>query len=305
MRSLRLITLSLAAVVLRLACAASIPSPSHTAIFDPGAQKAAARTTSSTPAITPEPQPPDTFDGLAISKRETTAAARTVTVAAVLPSTAPEYSSYSLFTSAVLNSTNFFRRDHNATVATWNATLAKFADDYLANDTDCTFAHSGGPYGENLAVGYQSVHGAIDGWGNERREYNFKNPGFTEETGHFSQLVWKTSVTVGCGRRLCGGKAQGEKSTGWFLACEYWPRGNIIGQFAEEVQKQAAQATGGAGSGTGNSSNSGNNNAGSSPAAEEYGSRPSSGVIIGAMVVLFIITAAFIVDVRVNIQDRD
>ena len=290
---------------LHLVCAASIPSPPHIVIFDPGAQTAAARTASSTPTITPEPQPPDTSDGPALEKRTTIAAARTVTVAAVLPSTAPEYSSYSLFTSAILNSTNFFRREHNASVATWNATLAMFADDYLANDTDCTFAHSGGPYGENLAVGYQSVHGAVDGWGNERKEYNFKHPGFTEETGHFSQLVWKTSVTVGCGRRLCGGKAQGEKSTGWFLACEYWPRGNIIGQFAEEVQGKVAQAIGGAGSGSGNSSSSGSSSTGSSPAAEGYGNRPSSGVIIGAMVVLFIITAAFVVDVRVNIKDRD
>ncbi|CAK7210984.1 hypothetical protein SEUCBS140593_001014 [Sporothrix eucalyptigena] len=236
------------------------------------------------PAVTPDPQPPDI---LAVRNAATTAVAKTITVAASLPSTAPEYVSDQLFTSAILNSTNFFRREHNATAAIWNTTIAHFADEYLANDTDCTFAHSGGPYGENIAVGFQSVHGAVDAWGDERSLYNYNDPGFSEATGHFTQLVWKNSTTVGCGRKLCGGKADGEKSTGWFLVCEYWPRGNIIGQFAQEVGRQI-NGTGSGGDGE------------PSVAA----GRPAVGVITAAIIVFLSLAAAFVNDMRLTLADE-
>lgn len=61
-------------------------------------------------------------------------------------------------------------------------------------------------------------------------EYNYSDPNFTEETGHFTQLVWKNTTTVGCGSRLCGER-------GWYLVCEYWPRGNVIGEFGDQVDR--------------------------------------------------------------------
>ncbi|CAK7231600.1 hypothetical protein SBRCBS47491_007988 [Sporothrix bragantina] len=233
------------------------------------------------PVITPGSQPLDRLLALR-------AAATTITVAAPLPSSAPEYVSDKIFTSAILNSTNFFRSEHNATAIVWNATIARFADEYLTNDTDCTFAHSGGPYGENIAVGYQSVQSAVDAWGNERSEYNYNSPGFTEATGHFTQLVWKDSLTVGCGRKLCGGKADGSKSTGWFLVCEYWPRGNVIGQFAQEVGRQT-NGTGSDGDGE------------PSIAA----GRPAAGVIMAAVIVFLLISVAFVNDIRLTLAEDD
>lgn len=62
----------------------------------------------------------------------------------------------------------------------------------------------------------------------EAQDYNYSRPGFSEQTGHFTQLVWKDTTTVGCGRRLCG-------TRGWYLVCEYWPRGNVVGEFSDEV----------------------------------------------------------------------
>lgn len=235
---------------------------------------------------TPDPRPPDHK----AVRNAAPAAATTVTVAASLPSTAPEYVSDQLFMSAMLNSTNFFRREHNATAVVWNATIAAFADSYLANDTDCTFAHSGGPYGENIAVGFQSVHGAVDAWGLERSLYNYNDPGFSEATGHFTQLVWKASTTVGCGRKLCGGKAAGSKSTGWFLVCEYWPRGNVIGQFAQEVGRQTS------GTGAGSSGGGGDESVAAG--------RPSMGGIAAAVIVFVMIMAAFVNDIRLTLADH-
>lgn len=40
--------------------------------------------------------------------------------------------------------------------------------------------------------------------GDEASMYDYDNPNFSEETGHFTQLVWKNTTTVGCGSRLCG-----------------------------------------------------------------------------------------------------
>ncbi|KAI7776483.1 Cell wall protein PRY3 [Diaporthe eres] len=175
--------------------------------------------------------------------------AQTITVTAPpsIPSTAPQFTDTALFTSAILNSTNVFRSQHNASAVTWNTTLSAFASSYLASmgpespdsGSECDFAHSGGPYGENLALGCGEVTGCVGLWGDEREQFDYDDPGFSKETGHFTQLVWKNTTAVGCGSRLCG-------TRGWYLVCEYWPRGNVIGQFAEQVGRQVS-GTGGNG----------------------------------------------------------
>lgn len=156
----------------------------------------------------------------------------TVTVQAPVPSDEPQWKDGPAFTSAVLNSTNAYRARYNASAVTWNATLASFAGEYLAR-SDCRFAHSNGPYGENLAEGYANATAGVEGWGDEASRYNFDSPGFDHDTGHFTQLVWKNTTDVGCDRRLCG-------QSGWYLVCEYWPRGNVLGQFGTQVDRRVA-----------------------------------------------------------------
>ena len=140
----------------------------------------------------------------------------------------PQWTDDSTFQSAILNSTNTYRKQHNATALLWNDTLATYAAQHVE---PCKFAHTGGPYGENLAEGYQNVTAAVDGWGNERDHYNFNNGGFSEQTGHFSQLVWKNTTTTGCGRQDCG-------DSGWLLFCEYWPPGNVEDEYMQDVQSE-------------------------------------------------------------------
>lgn len=159
----------------------------------------------------------------------------TITAAPSIPSKEPSFSKRYLFTAAVLSTSNRYRKQHNASSLAWNATLASFAGTYLAGAQrdDCRFAHSGGPYGENIALGYGNASAAVEAWGDERRVYDFGKGEFGEDTGHFTQLVWKDTRAVGCERVLCGPR-------GWFVACEYWPRGNVQGEYKEEVQREVS-----------------------------------------------------------------
>lgn len=109
---------------------------------------------------------------------------------------------------------------------TWNSGLASYAQQYLDN-SNCVFAHSGGPYGENIAIGYDTIDAAQDAWYNEEDLYDYAAGQFGESTGHFTQMVWKGSNEIGCATVDCSGRT--------FLACEYYPRGNIIGEFTENV----------------------------------------------------------------------
>ena len=154
------------------------------------------------------------------------------TVTVVGPTTPPsaQYTEPPVFKDAVLNSSNTFRHQHDAVALVWNDTLAKFAGKAAE---PCKFAHTGGPYGENLAEGYENVTAAIDFWGYERDLYNFNKGDFDAKWGHFTQLVWQNTTDVGCGAKNCG------KEYGWLMFCDYSPRGNIIGEFKDNVKKQS------------------------------------------------------------------
>jgi uncharacterized protein YkwD len=121
---------------------------------------------------------------------------------------------------------NQLRSLHGAPNMTWNSELTQFAVDYAASNFSCDnvqLIHSGGPYGENLAAGYVGAYDPLNAWYNEIDLYDYQNPGFTEETGHFTQLIWDDTVELGCAIVLC--------NNAWrqYTICEYYPAGNIVG----------------------------------------------------------------------------
>jgi uncharacterized protein YkwD len=85
--------------------------------------------------------------------------------------TSAAYSNATYFRENVMNVTDTYRVKYNASRIEWNNTLAEFAEDVV---DDCKFAHSGGPYGENLGSGYESGGAAVVAWGNESSKYDFK-----------------------------------------------------------------------------------------------------------------------------------
>lgn len=163
-----------------------------------------------------------------------TAAAASSTASATTSSTASSASGLSTFASTILNEHNVKRALHEDTPAlSWSDTLATYAQNY-ADDYDCsgTLTHSGGSYGENLALGYDAA-GAVDAWYNEISDYDWSDPSYSSSTGHFTQVVWKSSTQLGCGIKACGG------AWGNYVICSYNPAGNYIGEFAENVEPLA------------------------------------------------------------------
>ncbi|KAK2774627.1 hypothetical protein FQN52_004240 [Onygenales sp. PD_12] len=161
------------------------------------------------------------------------------------------YKSDSDFRDAILSTTNKYRAEHKAPPLKWDQALA---DASLKHAKKCIFEHSGNPGGENIAAGFPDPSSVVQSWGNERDKFDFANGGFSEETGHFTQLVWKATKAVGCARVDCGRKngarrmrgrrgvavaqAKGGKADGWYVVCEYSPAGNVKGGYRENVQKK-------------------------------------------------------------------
>jgi hypothetical protein len=155
-------------------------------------------------------------------------------ISLVAASTSSQYTSSSEFQSSLLYAHNFYRTQHNATSLTWNTTSATFAASWAS---PCNFQHSDGPTGENIAAGYPNATSVVDAWVLERLQYDFAAGDFSSETGHFTQVVWKATTSVGCGRTNCTGSGGMD---GWFVVCEYYPPGNVIGEFKENVQSQVS-----------------------------------------------------------------
>jgi uncharacterized protein YkwD len=126
---------------------------------------------------------------------------------------------------------NAYRARHHAPPLVWDATLARYAARHASH---CVFKHSHSPYGENLAAGYPTIGAAAAAWYAEQAQYHYFNPGFSSRTGHFTQMVWRSSKRLGCGYADCKGK---NGTPGRYWVCEYSPAGNVInrGYFTANV----------------------------------------------------------------------
>lgn len=112
----------------------------------------------------------------------------------------------------------------------WDARVASYAV-YYANTlrASCRLVHSSGSgYGENLFWGSGkewTAREAVQSWVNEKRDYNYASNSCTpgRMCGHYTQVVWRSSVRVGCARVKCFNGAI-------IISCNYSPPGNYIGQ---------------------------------------------------------------------------
>ncbi|CAE6441055.1 unnamed protein product [Rhizoctonia solani] len=163
-----------------------------------------------------------------------TVQASSTTAAAATPSAkVTETSSGNAEIDAYLKGHNDIRSQHGASALTWATDLAAAAAKWAGN---CVWEHSKGQvgnFGENLAAGTGlGAAAAVKMWTDEASEYNAANPQYS----HFTQVVWKATTEVGCAVKTCNNILSGYSGAVNFHVCEYRSPGNVIGQFAQNVQ---------------------------------------------------------------------
>jgi len=125
---------------------------------------------------------------------------------------------------------------------TWSKKLEKMAQNYankLKNEKSCNMIHSQTKgVGENLywasplqySTGETKVQQitskhVVDAWGSEKADYNYSKNSCTKGKmcGHYTQMVWESSIEIGCAKAVCADNSQ-------VWVCNYYPAGNYIGE---------------------------------------------------------------------------
>jgi pathogenesis-related protein 1 len=136
---------------------------------------------------------------------------------------------------------NKWRAEVGVPGLSYSKTLAVSAQawaDQLKDSYGCNMKHSTGAVGENIfwqsaviwsdgrrELRHVAPKEVVDSWGSEKRNYshavNACKP--SEVCGHYTQVVWKNTTSVGCGMAVCGNQDQ-------IWVCQYSPAGNWAGQ---------------------------------------------------------------------------
>lgn len=140
----------------------------------------------------------------------------------------------------VLDNHNQHRANHSANALYYNNTVAAHAQQWASQ---CNWQHNT-QYGEgqNLAV-YPTAREGIAAWYNsEEQAYNGQygkaSPDLNSfgSYGHFTQMVWKGTTSVGCATQFCSSMKNlpGFTNT-YYTVCNYYPPGNYLGSFNTNV----------------------------------------------------------------------
>lgn len=70
---------------------------------------------------------------------------------------------------------------------------------------------------------------ATQAWYDEIKFYNFNQPKFSAETGHFTQVIWKNSQQLGVGLAY----TNDQRSV--YVVAQYTPPGNVLNVFQSNV----------------------------------------------------------------------
>ena len=136
----------------------------------------------------------------------------------------------------ILKRHNELRKKHGAPPVKWNSKIAEVAQAWAqTNAAAGRMFHSKGKYGENIywtSGGMPSGKRVVDAWYSEIQFYDYEEPGFSLKTGHFTQVIWKSSKEIGAGWAR-------SPDGGFFVVCNYDPPGNYEGKFPRNVEPLA------------------------------------------------------------------
>ncbi|CAF3090479.1 unnamed protein product [Rotaria socialis] len=140
------------------------------------------------------------------------------------------------FHAEMLELHNQYRARHCAPPLSIDKRLNQIAQSYAEHlAATSKFEHSGNklgkePLGENLYMQWMSnaqptssAKKAVKSWYDEVALHNFRRPTFSAKTGHFTQLVWKSSKLLGAGIAFSADKRT------VYVVTNYYPAGNMMG----------------------------------------------------------------------------
>ena len=148
------------------------------------------------------------------------------------------------FNATALNSHNKYREMHNVEDLVLKKSLCqkarkkvlkllKYKGD-LNNYDNIDDSDDDIEYGQNLCIcngKLFDIEEIRNNWYDEGNKYVYDSNKYIKGTGHFTQMIWKDTKTVGFGYS----KIHKDKSI--FLVY-YYPAGNELGKFKENVQKK-------------------------------------------------------------------
>lgn len=125
---------------------------------------------------------------------------------------------------------NSLRAKHGASPLVWSTQLATQAQNWAKG---CSHSHSikddNWIYGESIQWGVPNFEAAIMEWYSEVSKYHGQPQCYSDETAHFSQIVWKATKNLGCGYSSCPDKMK-------FYVCQYTPGNGEQGSCQQNVQ---------------------------------------------------------------------
>ncbi len=149
--------------------------------------------------------------------------------------------------SSALSKHNTYRTTHQSPNLVLSDSLKSSAQawaDQIAKSGN--FAHSTTSNGENIYSSYTTAssiaadtlaNDAVQSWYSEVSNYDYAKPGFSDNTGHFTQVVWKSTTQLGCGAAKGTETINGTVYNAFYVVCQYSPAGNLEGQYPANVLK--------------------------------------------------------------------
>lgn len=140
------------------------------------------------------------------------------------------------FQSECLKAHNEYRRKHGVPPLKLDKEICKFSQQWADHliKRDALQHSNNSDYGENIFMVQSSdpkftVAGkeAVDSWYEEIKYHKFGLEPKSLASGHFTQVIWKESKQLGVAFAKMGGKI--------VVVANYYPAGNMIGSFSENV----------------------------------------------------------------------
>ena len=145
---------------------------------------------------------------------------------------------------------NKYRKEHEADDLQIDAELIQIAENYAKKLADENrTGHSGNTNSKGESLGENLYHwwgpksqitgqenDAVRLWYEEIDLYDFDKGCYQEGTGHFTQLIWKSTKKVGCA------VARDAASTRLKVVCNYYPAGNIVSNTCKEFKENVSSS---------------------------------------------------------------